>query len=199
MPLVLATSTIVAQAFRFMEKGPISSFADTSTEASDAAEQYPIALGMCLEEEDWSFARKFDQLARVATLPVGTIADPDLPYAYKLPSDLVQFREVLSTPIKWRIDSDFFWCDTETPPIVRHTWMIDQESKLPSWFQTTVAYQLADKLAPVHVGARTKRQEIKDGLAAAMRKAKKSDAHTASQARWDGQAEEGDWATEVTR
>ena len=78
MATPIATANIVRQAFRFMEVTPPSSLADTSDAASDANEQYPIALNMCLEQEDFSFARRFAALT-LANTPQGENADPEHP------------------------------------------------------------------------------------------------------------------------
>ena len=93
MATPIATANIVRQAFRFMEVTPPSSLADTSDAASDAKEQYPIALNMCLEKEDFSFARRFAALTRANT-PEGASTDPELPYFYPLPDNLVKLRKV---------------------------------------------------------------------------------------------------------
>ncbi|MGB1390663.1 MAG: hypothetical protein ACPG61_17455 [Paracoccaceae bacterium] len=98
-----ATSTIVKQAFRFMEVTAPSSLADGSEKATDASEQYDIALKMCLEQEDFSFARRSASLP-LANTPDGEAPDPDLPNFHVLPGDCIKLRGLREGSIKWRLD-----------------------------------------------------------------------------------------------
>lgn len=193
-----STSGIVSQAFRLMEVTPPSSLDDASDKARDAKEQYGTALGMCLELEDFGFARRY-AIMPVASLPDGEFADPDLPYFFTLPDDLVKLRSVVDSSIKWRRDDGFVRTDHNQPLHILYTRMIKKESALPATFRTAVSYQLAILLAPTYVGARTKRNELKLDGADALRIAVQNDNVSASHMRWDGQADQGDWASEVTR
>ena len=198
MATPIATANIVRQAFRFMEVTPPSSLADGSEMASDANEQYPIALNMCLEQEDFSFARRFAQLT-LANTPEGERADPEMPYHYALPNDLLKLRSVTTENVKWRIDGIYLLADTNGGVSIRYTRLITNETRLPATFQTAVSYQLANLLAPKLVGSRTKRADLMSDGANALRMVIDNDAVSASAARWDGQSDHGDWVTEATR
>tara|TARA_R110000764_G_scaffold11553_1_gene34590 strand:+ start:21797 stop:22393 length:597 start_codon:yes stop_codon:yes gene_type:complete len=193
-----ATSTIVRQTFRFMEVTAPSSLADGSQKAADASEQYGIALKTCLEQEDFSFARRFTTLA-LSDTPEGEKPDPDLPNFHPLPGDCIKLRGVRDKTIKWRIDGLYLLSDQASAVEVMYTRLITDEKRLPAMFQTAVSYQLAVLLAPTYVGSRTKRADlVSDGMTA-LRKAIENDANSASHARWDGEPGTGDWANEATR
>ncbi|MGI3163072.1 hypothetical protein [Pseudooceanicola sp. 200-1SW] len=198
MTTPLATSTIAQQAFRFMELSPLSSYADDSPQAQAAAEQYPEALRICLEEEDWSFARRLVALPPVGTLPAGIAADPLLPTAYRLPGDIVRLHWV-SDGVTWRVDEDLLRTDATGQLLIRYTRVIENEKALPGLFRTAVAYHLAILLAPLYVGSRTKRETLALEGREALERASSHDARTASPRRWNGQPSTGDWATEATR
>lgn len=196
MPDPIATSTIVSQAFRLMEKSPISSFADDSEEAAAAAEQYEVAMGMCLEACDWSFASVYAALPE-ASVP-GAAADPDLGYAYQMPADCVVLQEVGAIGTVWRRDRDLIRADQAGPLPVRYTGKITDESRLPAIFRTAVAYQLAALLAPRWVNTRTKIADLQSAAEQYLKKSMARDRNQASAMRYDGQPDEGDWAGLVT-
>ncbi|WP_010140406.1 hypothetical protein [Oceanicola sp. S124] len=198
MTTPIATSTIAQQAFRFMELSPLSSFADDSPQAQAASEQYPEALRICLEEEDWSFARRLVSLPPIGVLPAGLAADPTLPVVYRLPGDLVRLNWV-ADEVSWRRDEDLLRTDTTGQLLIRYTRLIDNEKALPALFRTAVSYQLAILLAPLYVGSRTKRADLAAEGLAALERAVTHDNRSASARRWDGQPASGDWATGATR
>lgn len=194
-PEPIATSTIVTQAFRLMEKSPISSFADDSEEASAAAEQYPVAMEMCLEACDWSFASFVRSLSELSALPQNVPAEPDLPYAYALPGNLVHVQECGTTGTNWRVDAELLRADQAGPLRIRYTGSVDNEANLPAIFRTAVAYTLAALLAPRWVGTRTKIADLNDMAATMLKRAMARDRNQASPSRYDGQPDSGDWAT----
>lgn len=194
----IATSAIVSQAFRILERGPISSLADNSQEARDAAEQYPVALAECLERADWSFASSRRQLA--AVLPeADPYTDPELPYLYQLPGDVVRLREVGDGRTHWRLDRDGLRADHPGPLRVRYTGTITDESRLPASFRTAVALRLAWLLGPTYVEGKARLNAIDDDFRTQIKQAMREDARQASEARYDGMADQGDWATEARR
>lgn len=199
MPSPIATSTIASQAFRFMELSPISSFADDSAQARAAAEQYDVALGMCLEACDWSFASVRADLPELAALPGGAAADADFPFSYALPGDCVVLREVVDPLARWRRDRDLLRADTSGPLTVRYTGQTPNEAGLPATFRTAVSYQLAALLAPLWMGTASKLATLEQSAAGMLRQAMRMDARQASPARYDGRPMEGDWVTEVLR
>lgn len=197
MPAIIATSTIVAQAWRFMELAPISSFDDDTEQARAAAEQYPDALRLCLLEADFGFASSLFNLPE-AELPSTVAADPDLPYFYQPGGDTLRIHEVGDEYTRWRTDLDGLRADTPGPLRVRATVMITNEDILPATFKIAVALSLANLLAPRWLGTQSKIDALERRYQIAIAKAKKQDARSASEARYDGLTEQGDWATDAT-
>lgn len=193
-----ATSTIVSQAFRFMELSPVSSFGDDSDEARAAAEAYPDALRLCLEFADWSFASVTRQLHAATGADVA--ADDALPYFYYLPPDLVMVREMgdgLGTTI-WRRDAEGLRADDAGPLRIRFTKLTQNEASLPAMFRTAVAYHLAGLLGPRYGLPASKLQRITDEGGRALATAASKDARQASDLRYDGRPDQGDWVTGAT-
>lgn len=201
MPDPIAASNIAAQAFRAMELAPISSFADTSAQASDAKEQYPVALAAALETCDWSFASFLATLPPAAAPAAGFAADDDLPGLFKLPSDCVKLRQVRPEGARWRLDQTFLRCDQVDAVTIRYTRLITNEAQLPVSFQTAVAYHLAVLMAPRWVSSRTKRADLKKDAEDFQKEAERNDAPMASPQRYDDRAESTsyDWVTEALR
>jgi hypothetical protein len=198
MSTPITASVIAGQCFRLLELSPISSFGDETPQARDAAEQYPLALGSCLSSCDWSFA------STVATLPeaqpgVTDAADPNLPYLYKLPADLVKLREVLDPSVRHRIDKLGLRADMSGLLTIRYTAQVDDEASLPATFQTAVAHALALLLAPRWLSTQSKIEALERRTGQMLRKAMQEDARTGSDARYDGLDDQGDWVTEARR
>lgn len=197
MAVNLATSTIVAQAVRELERGDFSSFGDSSQIAKDLAAAYPTALGFCLAAEDWTFASKIADLplAVSATTP----ADPALPFLYQLPADCVLLRDVYNDDISWRRDGDFLRASIETGLKIRYTSKVDSEDKMPEAFRDWVSLRLAIMLAPTWLQSRTKRADLYNLSERALVDAKSHDRVASSGRRWDGDGGFSDWASEATR
>ncbi len=198
MPEPIATSTIAAQAFRLMELGPISSFADDTPQAQDAAQQYPVARKLCLETCDWSFASRIADLPeaiRPETTPVSTA----FPFLFRLPSDCLKVREVIGCWIDWRLDDDFLRADRAGPLSIRYTADQTNEARFPAMFTEAVSWRLAAMLAPRWVGAANKISLLEQGAERALKQAMRTDARQASAARYDGRPDRGDWVSEVLR
>lgn len=197
MPLPIATSNIVKQAFRMMEIAPVSSFADDSEQAQDAAEQYDAAIGFCLEYYDWSFSRALVDLPPAAV--PGIADDPDLPFTYVLPSDLLALRFVLPEPIAWRRDGNILRADAAGPVQIRYTRKTTDETTLPQTFQTAASAQLAFLLSPRWVRSRTKRADIAQSVTTYLETAKRNDMQSGSSSRHDGRPRQEDWVSGATR
>ena len=198
MPTPIATATIIAQAFRYMEVTPPSSLDDDSQKARDAAEQYPNALQQCLEAADWSFASVIANLPS-AEIP-GTVAtDLDLPYFYNLPGDLIRIQEVGDGLTAWRRDREGLRADVAAPLRLRYTGKITNEATLPATFRDAVSLTLACLVAPIWLTTDSKLQRIDALRERAMSKAMRHDARSASDARYDGLPHQGDWASEATQ
>jgi len=198
MPTPIAASTIVAQAFRFMEASPISSFDDDSEQAQAAREQYPAAMAQCLEEADWSFASTWADLP-AAALPAGAAANPDMPYVFMLPGDCVTVQEVGDGDTRWSRDAIGLRADDPGPLSIRYTAMVVNEALLPATFQVAVALHLAVLLGPRWLTSHSKMESLKAAAEVALKKAMRHDARNASQARYDGQEDQGDWVAEALR
>lgn len=200
MALVLATSTIVAQAVRELEQSPVSSFGDDHRFPQALADAYPTALDACLEDHDWSFARVLADLPAADPDPAPA-ADPDLPYLYQLPSDCVKLRHVyldLSTST-WRRDGDFLRSDQATSLKIRYTRRDEQESLLPATFREAVSLRLAVMLAPEWLTTRTKRADLYNMADRALTVAKKADRVDGTPRRWDGDGDTVDWISEAQK
>lgn len=192
----IAASTIVQQAFRLMEKTPPSSFDEPTEEAAAAAEQYPDAIRACLEAADWSFASVLVGLPQ-KTPDATALTDPDMPYLYELPGDLVVIREVGDGRTKWRRDRDGIRADISAPLRLRYTGTIDDEARLPASFRLAVSCKLASLLGVRFLTVQSKLDGIEQRFQAAMRDALRSDARSASDARYDGLDDQDDWVTEA--
>ena len=192
----IAASTIVQQAFRFMEKTPPASFDDASEEAAAAAEQYPLAIGAMLEKADWSFASRLAML-QLVELPLTSAADPDLPYTFGLPGDLVVIREIGDGRVSWRRDIEGIRCEDAVPLRCRYTCTITNEALLPAEFQRAVSARLATLLAPKFQGTQSKISATAEIERDALKLAMRTYARDASDARYDGLADDGDWVTDA--
>lgn len=198
MPTPIATSTIVAQAWRFMELSPISSFDDDTEQARSAAEQYPNALRECLARADWSFASIVASLAQ-ATKPQNVADDPDLPYFYQPPSGLVRLLEVGTESTVWRLDRDGLRASDPAPLRIRYTGEITNEAILPAAFQAAVALRLALLLGPRWLGTQSKLRTLAQQFDLELAAAKKQDSRSASGQRYDNSLTSGDdWSLTAT-
>lgn len=199
MSVSIATSSIVAQAWRFMELSPISSFDDDTEQARSAGEQYEPALRYCLAKADWSFASVIANLP-AADLPDTVAADLDLPHFYQPPGDLIRLHEVGDRYTEYRLDLHGLRASDAAPLRIRYTALITDESKLPAGFQASVALRLAIMLGPKWLTTQSKMESLKRDFTAELATAKKEDGRSASGSRYDdNQAQHDDWATEATR
>jgi hypothetical protein len=196
MTVAIAASTIVQQAFRFMEMRSPASFADDSEQATAAAEQYDIALEMCLAFTDWSFASTVANLSNV--VPNGIPVDPRMPFLFVLPEDMVMLREVIDPAGAYRADKGYLRSQVTGPLTIRYTSTITNEKHLPATFRTAVALQLAILLGPVYVEVQSKMDRLTSALTDALKLAARHDARTASPASWTSERDAGDWATGAT-
>lgn len=198
MPTPIAASTIVAQAWRFMELSPISSFDDDTEQARSAAEQYEPALRYCLAKADWSFASVTASLPE-ATLPDGVAEDPELPYFYQPPGGLIRLHEVGDRYTSYRLDLEGLRASDPAPLRIRYTALITNEAKLPAAFQAAVALRLAIMLGPKWLTTQAKMEGLKKDFAAELATAKKEDSRSASASRYDdAQSPTEDWVAYAT-
>lgn len=191
-----ANSVIVSQAFRHIARAPISSLGDDSEEANAAREQYPLAMQYCLERVDWSFA---STRAILTTAELDPYQDPDLPYRFTVPGDVVKLREVGDKYTRWRLDRDGLRADYGAPLFVRYTGQIADETKTTAAFQAVVSLRLAVLLAPYWSVTEARIQSLEAQLRNGFKEAAREDARSASEARYDGLPEQPDWASEARR
>ena len=198
MAQAIATSNIVAQAFRYMEMSPISSLGEDSEEAQAAAEQYPNAIAMLLELADWSFATVIRNLSRLSALPDGLAMDPDHPYLFVLPAECLAVRQVGDPrdAVGWRVEKSHMRSDHPGPLRVRFTSRVTDEDKLPALFRNAVSLQLAALLAPRWVHSHTKTQGLEERLQHAISAALHADARMASPDRLE-RGSSHDWVSEA--
>ncbi|MDF2143200.1 hypothetical protein [Paenirhodobacter sp. CAU 1674] len=193
-----ATSMIVSQAFRYMELAPVSSFADDSDKARDAAQMYPLALRQCLEAGDWSFASVMVALPPLSSLPVGLAEDSAMPYVFRLPGDFVRLQSVSDGDVTYRLDKGMLLrADAPGPLTVRYTAGVDNEAILPARFRLAVAARLAAYLAPIHMEVASKIERIEALADKLLKEALNADNGSASARRYDGRTDGGFWADEV--
>lgn len=198
MPTAIAASTIVAQAFRYMEASPISSFDDDSEQAQAATEQYTNALHQCLEAADWSFASQLKFLPPL-TLPGTVAADPDLPYSYELPGGLLRIHEVGDAFTLWRRDAEALRADHPGPLRIRYTADVTNEAALPATFRDAVSLRLATLLGPRWLTTQSKLAELADRFQRTLKQAMRQDGNNASSSRYDDGPAGGDWVSEARR
>lgn len=190
MPVLPATSGIVSQAFRAMEMQPIGGFGDGSEEAIAAAEQYEVALDMCLAHGEWSFASRTVTLPRVDEVS----PDPDLPFVYRLPVDCVAvYRCGDPVGTRWRLEAARLYADEE-PLSLRYGFRPDDESKLGATFRAAVSYRLAALLSPRWARSLNRVQTLNEQAEDFLQRAARDDRRTASLQRYDGMAPAPDWA-----
>ncbi len=199
MPTPIATSTIVAQAFRLMELAPISSFDDDTEQARSAAEQYPNALSYCLAKADWSFA-SITALLPEAVLPDNVAEDPELPHFYQPPAGLIRLHEVGDRYTSYRLDLAGLRASDPAPLRIRYTALISDEAVLPAAFQTAVALRLALLLGPRWLTTQGKMDALRRDFTTELAVAKKEDSRSASAARYDDDLGFGDdWVAYAMR
>ncbi|MEM9782736.1 MAG: hypothetical protein AAF899_09690 [Pseudomonadota bacterium] len=194
----IAASSIAQQAFRYMETSELASFGDDSDQARAAAEQFPQTRNAALARADWSFASELISLSEAQT----AVADPDLPYAFVLPSRVLKLREVKADPRpRWRIDRRLLRADMAGPILIRATVQIDDETKLPAEFQNYVSRRLAAALSPRFASAANRARLLMEAAEADFEEALLADRAQASAERWDGRdpTYSDDWVGEVVR
>lgn len=179
MPLPIATSSIVKQAFRFLSLRTPSSLADNSPEVQAAADVYPEALRMILEIAEWSCASRIVTLSEATELPGGA-PDTDMPHVYLRPHDLVALREVYGIDVAWRLDMTYLRCDQPETVKIRYTALIQNEDTLSATLRTAVALQMAVLMQGSYPVTVTEQQRIEDRLRDTVRMALRQDRHTAS-------------------
>lgn len=193
-----AVFDIAQQACVFMEVTPISSLDDDGELAQLLKARYDAARDACLEVADWSFASRMVQLSTVSFDDPTFVLDPDLPYSYGLPADCLRIQEIFGAA-NWRIDADVLRADVPAPLRLRYTAKVVNEERLPAEFRLAIAYRLAAILAPRFTSTQSKVGDLLTMAEQSLKRAAKNSARDASPARYDGQADQGDWVDRVRR
>lgn len=142
-PPDIATSTIIAQAMRFMQLAPITRYAANAEQRPALVDAYEQAMDDCLAGADWTFASVLAVLSAQALAPL----DADvLPVAYSLPGDCMAVRTVHPCTAVWRIDGQILLTDQTPPLVIRYTARVTREDVLPATFRTAVALMIASRL-----------------------------------------------------
>lgn len=185
-----ATSTIVLEAFALAELSPPSSFADTSSEAADANTFFKKAMRWTMEQDPWSFARKWE------ALPKTTVTPPVEPFTveFRLPGDFVRFIQY-DQKCTWQRNGDLIWSDADDL-VLWYVYLPTDESKLPEVVQSTIAHRMAWLLSGKYAKSLNRKQDIQNSLREALLEAKRLDAPYQSVTRFDGRNtyHSNDWA-----
>lgn len=192
-----------ARALREAELPPASSLYDDSPEIRALQDTLPEELTTALRRADWDFASRLIQLP--PTTP--DVADAELPYAGRLPAEVLLVREV-SAPdgfghIEWRIDERLLRVDVEPPLLIRATCTTTRESDLPTDFRKAVALATAAVLAGQFASSANRVERLERRADRAMRRALDNAADQASPRRLDGLDHDPhvnvDWVSAVSR
>ena len=133
---------IASNALILIGDEPISSFSDSGSGATAAANLYPSTYLAVLAEFPWSFARKNAQLSLLAQAP-----DPltNFSFAYQLPADMIHLWEI--APVQnYEIVNDLLYSNINTGALAMYTFKVD-ETQLPGHFVKALEYKLASDFA----------------------------------------------------
>ena len=146
MPTVANTALLICSRASLLIGGDaISSFSDTTAEATVANSVYEdIAQGL-LTSTRWRFASKQSQLGRNSTAP---LTRWDASYALPTDSLMISTITVQDLPIKYDIYGDNAFCNAVTTDIVIADYIYRaDEATWPSYFITGVELSVASMLA----------------------------------------------------
>jgi hypothetical protein len=127
----------------------ITSLSEDSTGARLCNEFYAPMRDAVLEDRDWKFAGKRQQLGLLAAAPAFGYA-----YRHQIPADCIKVRDVRRdtlendrpNDLEWVREGDVILSDA-TPLYLRYTYRETNPNKFSSGFVTTLAYRLASSLA----------------------------------------------------
>ena len=132
---------IASRALVLIGANPITSFADSSTEALVANNMYEDVARASLCMTRWRFATDQSELNRLSAAPTGRYDA-----AYQLPSGILMLHAVTvnDSPIQYSVYSDKVYCDASTTDVLvaDYTYRAN-EIDWPSYFTLSVEYQLA--------------------------------------------------------
>lgn len=184
MPLSIATSTIVAQAFAELGRPYPASLSEDTDEGQDAARAYAQARDEAIQMTDWSWcAVRVDLPSVTAGLGGVPVADPDLAYLYALPTDCLALRHVAGTAPRWIVEGVWLRSDAPAPLRIRYSRRIENEEQIPPAAKTVIALRMAQLMLP-RWGSKDDRRRIDEAFEIALALARRADARTASVQSW---------------
>jgi len=188
---LFTAQTVLHEAALRCEQTPPSSFEEKSGFAQAARALYPDILDTALAHSDWAFASKVQPLAQEANPDF----HPDLPLAFELPEDLVQFRELLGAPdVVFQVfANNQFRSDQAGPHHVRYTARITDESRMTPTFRRALALALAARLAPLFNPVQNRIAALEQERDGTFAEARRLDALSASPRNWRGEDHAVDW------
>lgn len=136
---------IAARALTLIGANPISSFDDTSTEATVANNMYEDVARSSLCMSRWRFATNQKVLNLLSDAPTGRFDR-----AYQLPSDMLMLHAmtVNDLVVEYTVYGDKAYADTsEADQVVADYTFRAEENTWPSYFTLAVEYQLASIFA----------------------------------------------------
>ncbi len=132
---------IAARALTLIGANPITSFSDTSTEATVANNMYEDVAQAALCASRWRFATNQSVLNLLSDAPTGRFDR-----AYQLPSDMLMLHAltVNDLVVEYTVYGDKAYADlSATDQVVADYSFRANEQDWPSYFTLTVEYQLA--------------------------------------------------------
>jgi hypothetical protein len=136
---------IAARALTLIGANPISSFNDTSTEATVASNMYEDVARASLSMARWRFATNQKVLNLLVDAPTGRFDQ-----AYQLPADLLMLHALTVNDLlmDYTVYGDKAFANTnEADQVVADYTFRADESTWPSYFTLAVEYQLASIFA----------------------------------------------------
>ncbi len=169
--------TIVNQGFAFLGVDPITSLDDGIKSSDSAKNIYDDARDACLEEADWSFAKKSYVLTASTDKP--TFGSGVL---YPIPTEIIRIISVDNNVSDWEIEEGNLLLSSGAPNVKAIYRLLDVNKMSPSFrmaFSARIAWELAlpltksksmyDKMERLY-GIKTGVAKARDGLQGTTRK-----------------------------
>jgi hypothetical protein len=178
--LDLDTSTVIAQAMRFMQLAPITRYGVDAEQRPALSDAFDQAMDDCLAASDWTFASVLAVLSPQFAAPLDAAV---LPLAYSLPGDCMNIREVHPQNATWRIDGRTLLTDQAAPLVIRYTARVTREDWLPATFRTAVALMIASRLGTRFSNGAIDPVELTELAASTLKQAMREDGIQSASAR----------------
>ncbi len=145
--------SIANQAIIMLGAEPITSFDDESVQASSASSIYETTKRALLIRVPWRFAMRQANLVEDANPPLDVPNNRNWQHAWKLPSDLLQLKQVFDRP-PYEVYGQRIYTNQNTCTI--DYWFDTPENELPEDVVQVLVLQLAAMLAMPITEERTK-------------------------------------------